>query len=121
IKELIEVLPKHPLPRTGNDSERDTASPNFGIFAEVDKVKLEEDIPEMIFAGDFYIIKIIIPFESENKGQVEAILRSRVAPERSRTLIFSLQRRDKVWRIHDITFKLVDDVLRELETVRVES
>jgi hypothetical protein len=118
---LIEVLPKSPPPRTGYDRDRDTASPNFGIFAEMDKLKLEKDIPEMIFAGEFYIMKIIIPFESENKGQVEATLRSRVAPERSRTLIFSLHRKDSVWRIDGITFKVVDDVLRELETVRVKA
>ncbi|HMS08648.1 MAG TPA: hypothetical protein PKE66_04135 [Pyrinomonadaceae bacterium] len=110
VKQLVEVLPISPPPRSNKDKKQDTASLNFGIFSEIDRNHLEREIPEMIFIGKFYITRITVSFHDRNTGKVEATLRSQVAPERSRTLVFSLHRIDDAWKIDGATFKEFEDL-----------
>src|SRR5690606_20666679 len=114
IKDLVELLPEYLPPRSNKTNDNSTGFSDNGLFAEIDQRALEYEYPEMIFTGKYYITKIIVASESGSAGKVEATLRSRVSPERAWTLIFSLHRKDSVWRIDGITFKVVDDVLKEL-------
>ncbi len=114
IKDLVELLPEYLPPRSNKTNDNSTGFSDNGLFAEIDQRALEYEYPEMIFTGKYYITKIIVASESGSAGKVEATLRSRVSPERAWTLIFSLHRKDSVWRIDGITFKVVDDMLKEL-------
>ncbi len=91
-------------------------SPNFSMLGELDREMLEKAVPEMIFTGKLYIVDIETLLQNENAAKISATVRSKVAPERSRTLIFMLHKVNNEWKIYDVTFKELDETKTGLGT-----
>lgn len=116
IKDLIKIRPAPQPPLTKQEREQGMTSPNFSMLGELDREMLEKAVPEMIFTGKLYIVDIETLLQNENAAKISATVRSKVAPERSRTLIFMLHKVNNEWKIYDVTFKELDETKTGLGT-----